>query len=123
MTTLEIGTRLVELCAKNENKKAVEELYADDIVSTEAFSYGGRPRVTTGKAAVLKNHDHWFGDVIIHSNKVLGPYLHGDDEFAVFYEMDVTMKSANQRMLLKEVGLYTVAGGKVKTDRFFNTPM
>ena len=43
-TTLEIGKRLVELCKQNKNLQAVEELYADNIVSLDAHGDEKMPR-------------------------------------------------------------------------------
>jgi hypothetical protein len=59
----------------------------------------------------MENHE-------VHSCVVTGPYVNGD-QFVVGYEIDVTNKPSKKRMQMKEVGLYTVANGKVAREVFF----
>jgi hypothetical protein len=52
---------------------------------------------------------------------VKGPFPHGD-RFARYFDFDVTAKAgpmAGNRMQMQEVGLYTVAGGKITREEFF----
>ena len=58
----------------------------------------------------------------MHSEKTEGPYLHGDDRFAVIFEFDATNKHSGQRTQMKEVGVYTVDdGGKIVREEFYYT--
>ncbi len=43
MNTMEVGTKLVELCKKGENMQAIEILYSPSIVSVEALSMPNMP--------------------------------------------------------------------------------
>jgi hypothetical protein len=43
MNTEEVATRLVELCRNGEWRKALDELYAKDIVSVEAHEMENMP--------------------------------------------------------------------------------
>ena len=116
----EIGTRLVELCRAGKNLEAIQSLYADNVVSVEAADSPGFPRQMDGKEAVLGKGKWWSENHEVHSAQVEGPYPHGDDRFAVRFQMDVTSKPMNNaRMQLDEVGVYQVADGKVVREEFF----
>ena len=47
----------------------------------------------------------------------------GEDRFALIFDMDVTNRETGQRMQMREVGLYTVADGKIVREEFFYPPM
>ena len=53
----------------------------------------------------------------IHSVEVEGPYVNGN-QFVVRFTMDVTPKGG-QRMQKDEMGVYTLADGKIVEERFF----
>ena len=48
-----------------------------------------------------------------------GPFPHGNDRFCVMFDYDVTNKPSGQRFQMEEVGLYTVADGKISKEEFF----
>ena len=50
--------------------------------------------------------------------EVFGPYPH-DDRFAVRFLLDVTNKQSGERRTVDEIGLFTVAGGKITREEFF----
>jgi ketosteroid isomerase-like protein len=120
-TTREIGKRLVDLCNQMKNLDAVNELYADNIVSIDAHGDEKMPRRMEGKQAVL-GKNKWFFDMHeIHSSKASGPMLH-DDRFAVYFTLDCTPKDGpfkGKRMKMEEVGLYEVKDGKIVKEEFF----
>lgn len=123
-----VGERLVELCRQGNNRQAIEELYADDIVSVEACDMpasddcpGGSSRTIEGIDAVLGKTDWWYENHTVHSGACRGPYCHRPDRFAVVFNYDVTFKPANQRMQMEEVGVYTVRDGKVSREEFYYT--
>ena len=124
MSVATIATRLCELCREGQNLQAIEELYSPDIVSVEAAEMEGgeMPRTMNGIEAVRGKTEWWYANNEVHSGDVRGPYFHGDDRFAVFFSMDVTLKEAGQRMLFEEVGIYTVAGDKVVREEFYYAP-
>jgi ketosteroid isomerase-like protein len=121
MTTKELSERLVAMCKANQWREAIVELYADDVESAEAHESptGDKPRVTKGKQAVLAKTDWWFANTETHGVQIKGPYPHGDDAFAVIFDMDITMKSMGQRMKMEEVAVYEAKNGKVVRERFF----
>ena len=122
MSALDIGQRLVELCQQGQNINAINELYADGIVSIEATDPpDGSPREMSGIEAVRGKSEWWEANHEIHSASVEGPFPNGDDRFCVLFDFDVTNKPMDMRMQMKEVGLYTVDGGKIVREEFFYT--
>jgi ketosteroid isomerase-like protein len=47
------------------------------------------------------------------------PFLHGDDRFAVIFDIDATEKATGQRMPMREVAVYHVADGRIVREEFF----
>jgi ketosteroid isomerase-like protein len=118
MTLKEIADALVAGCKAGTERANLKVLYAPDAQSIEAADMGGG-RTTTGLAGIEGKHDWWEGAHDIHKVDVTGPYLHGDDRFAVIFGMDVTNKESGQRMQMQEVGIYHVANGKIVREEFF----
>ena len=87
--------------------------WADDIVSLEPND--GPMSRCEGREALQEKHAWWNNNAEVHSASADGPYVFGD-QFAVNYEMDVTMDGERNRM--KEIGLYTVRDGKIAEERF-----
>jgi hypothetical protein len=121
MTTEQVATKLFELCDRGEFLKAVDELYAKDILSVEPMAMHGMPAETRGFDAVRGKSVWWMDNHEVHSCKVSGPFIAGD-KFIVEFEIDVTNKPSKKRMQMKEAGLYAVANGKVVREDFFMLP-
>ena len=118
--TLEVGKQLVELCRAYKYVEAVEQLYADDIVSVEAMDMG-TGRTMTGKVAVLKKNQWWVENHEFHGGEADGPWPH-DDRFIVHFKLDVTAKAGpmnGKRTTIEEAALYTVKDGKIVKEEFF----
>jgi ketosteroid isomerase-like protein len=115
MNTTDIAKAFTTLCTQGEFEKAGNDYWSDDIVSVEAMD-GPMARIT-GRAAVDAKGAWWYANHEIHSVKVEGPYVNGD-QFTVRFTMDVTPKEG-ARMVMDEHGLYTVANGKIVEERFF----
>lgn len=115
----EIGTQLVNLCKEGKNADAIDQLYSDDVVSVESVAGEGFPREMKGKEAVMGKNKWWGENHEVHSGDVAGPYPHGDDRFAVRFQYDVTSKQSNQRFQMDEIGVYTVADGRVVREEFY----
>ena len=116
MDTNQIANRLVELCRKGENMKALEELYHQDIISKEM---PGMPeQVTEGKAAVIKKTQDWYATVEeFHGGTVTDPVV-SDNHFSCKMTMDCTFKDRG-RTTIDELCVYQVADGKIKEEQFF----
>ena len=104
---------------ESEIRDAIEELYADDVVSTEAQEAPGMTRQVQGKQSVLGKNQWWAENHEVHESHVEGPFPHGDDRFAVIFKYDVTNKPSKQRYKMEEVGLFQVQNGKIVKEEFF----
>jgi len=123
--TYEVGKRIVELMKADRDLEAVRELYADHCVSQEPAQCPMPDGRTEGKATLLKMIEQWLENHEVHESIVEGPFPHGD-RFAVIFDIDVTAKAgpmAGQRMKMREIGLYTVEGGKIVKTEFMYPPM
>lgn len=118
MTLTEIAHKLVAGCREHREIENLHRLYAPDAVSVEAADMGGG-REVVGIEAILGKHAWWDANAEMHGGSVEGPFPHGDDRFAVIFDMDVTMKVTGQRSQMREVAVYHVAGGKIVREEFF----
>ena len=119
MSALEVGNKLVELCQAGKGLEAVDTLYSEKIVSLEAQGSDELPARMEGIQAVRGKNAWWYDNHEIHSATATGPFVgHREDQFAVKFDMDVTFKETGQRSQMSEVGLYTVANGKVVQEEF-----
>src|SRR5256886_14782138 len=112
MTTEEVAKKVVELVRKQAWYEALDQLYADDIVSIEATA-----GETRGKEGVRGKIDWWVNAMEVHSFKASEPFV-GHDRFVVQYDADVTDKKSKERRQLSEVGVYTVKDGKIGREEF-----
>ncbi len=119
MNAKEIGQKLVELCNEGKNLECINTYYADDVESVEAVAPSGGDRITKGIAGVRAKNEWWSENHEVHGAEVAGPYPHGEDRFAVRFNYDITNKPSGQRMQMDEVGLFTVADGKIVKEEFF----
>ena len=117
MTTAEIAKQYVALCHDGKFLQALEELYAEDIVSVEAMDLGSSPRELHGKNAVRDKNTWWFDVNDLHRATITGPFL-SPERFAVIFSLDWTVKSTGERRHFDEVAVYTVAGGKIVHEEF-----
>jgi ketosteroid isomerase-like protein len=117
MNTIEIANQLVALCKAGKDDEA-KALYAPDAESVEVMSMPGMDRVAKGLDAIKAKSAWWYANHEIHDAVVAGPWPHGD-RFIVGFKLDVTNKPSGQRMTMEEMGLYTVANGKIVREEFF----
>ena len=116
MTTEEVAKKVVELVRKQAWYDALD-LYADDVVSVEAYPGAGGSPETRGKEGVRGKIDWWVNAMTVHSFKASEPFV-AHDRFVVQYDADVTEKESNERRQLSEVGVYTVKNGKIVREEF-----
>ena len=117
MSTEEVATKLVEYCRKGEWMKAVDDLYAKDIVSVEPRAMENMPAEMRGIDQVRGKTEWWEKSFEVHNAKVTGPFV-ARDTFVVQFDVDVTDKTSNKRMQMSEVGIYKVKDGKVAREEF-----
>jgi ketosteroid isomerase-like protein len=116
MTARDVADAFAALCKAGKHEEAGDRFWAEDIVSREAME--GPMAEMRGRAAVKGKGEWWYSNHEIHSAVTEGPYVHGD-QFALTFKLDVTEKASGRRMQMTEIGLYTVANGKVVEERFF----
>ncbi|MCU0656895.1 MAG: nuclear transport factor 2 family protein [Polyangiaceae bacterium] len=119
-TTHEIAARYVELCKAHQNHVALDTLFSLEAVSVEAMAMPGSTAETRGLAAIVEKGKGWEANHEIHGAKVEGPWPHGD-RFIVRFTYDITNKPSGRRMLMDEMGLFTVENGKIVREEFFYT--
>lgn len=120
MSTIEIGTKYVALCKEGKHEQIVSELFSPDVLSVEAFAPpGSGDRSVKGWDAVRGKSKWWNDNHIIHKAETFGPFPSSGDQFAVRFLYDITHKPANKRFIMEEVGLFTVANGKIVKEEFF----
>ncbi len=117
MSTEEVAKKLVEYCRKGEWMKAIDDLYAKDIISVEAQAMENMPAEMRGIDQVRGKTEWWEKQMEVHSAKVTGPFV-ARDTFVVQFDVDVTEKASKKRMQMSEVGVYTVKDGKVAREEF-----
>lgn len=117
MNTQEVGAQVAELVRQKEYEKAIDTLYADDIVSVEAHSQEGMPAEMRGIEQVRGKTKWWIANMEVHSTNV-SEVFSAHDKFALRYDVDVTDKSSNKRMKMSEIAIYTVKNGKVAREEF-----
>jgi hypothetical protein len=104
MTLKEIAQALVDGCKVGKARENLDALYAAE---------------TVGLAGIHGKHDWWDNAFTTHGLTVEGPFIHGDDRFAVIFGMDTTDNATGERRQGQEVGVYHVKGGKIVKEEFF----
>ena len=124
MNALEVGQKLVELVNAGRESEAsfVTDYYDDNVVSIEGGGDGaegsGPPPRMEGIDAIRGKHEWWYDNNEVHGTTASGPYVgHRDDQFIVRFVMDMTPKYGD-RIQMDEVGLFTVANGKVVQEEY-----
>lgn len=119
MDLMELGQTVVKANQEGGITALLDDHYAPDAVSVEAMAMPGMDREAKGLDAIKGKHAWWDANMEMHSASAEGPFPHGDDRFAVIYDSDVTEKASGQQMGGREVGIYTVADGKIVREEFF----
>lgn len=117
---MQLGSKLVEMCNEGRDTECLDQFYTQDAISAEAVPMPGQEsNEAKGLDAIRGKHEWWFNAHEVHSSKAQGPFVHGDDKFAVIFDMDVTNKESGERTQMKEVGQYFVnADGKIHREEF-----
>jgi ketosteroid isomerase-like protein len=115
----DVAAELVENCKTGKEMAGLDTLYHPDAVSVEAGAMPGDSPIRTGIDAIKGKHAWWNDNFTVHSTTVDGPFPHGDDKFAVIFEMDSTMKASGQRSTMREVAVYHVKDGLIVREEFF----
>ncbi|MEM9731064.1 MAG: nuclear transport factor 2 family protein [Myxococcota bacterium] len=116
-STREVAEELVRLYRAERWPEVVDRLCADEVVHAEASPPFGE-REVAGKSIAHERHAAWINGREFHSIDVRGPYLDGENRFAVYMRFDLTEKASGERKTLEEVGVYEVRGGKIVREDF-----
>lgn len=118
MDLKQIAETLIQACRDGTEADLLSNHYAEDAVSVEAMDMGGG-RETKGLDGIRGKHAWWEENFEMHSAEMAGPYLHGDDRFAVTFKVDATEKATGKREVMNEVAIYTVNDGKIVREEFY----
>jgi ketosteroid isomerase-like protein len=118
MELREIAEELVAGVREGRDEENLGKLYADDAVSVEATD-GGGGREARGLEAIRAKHAWWNETFVVHDAQAEGPFLHGDDRFAVIFTVEAEHRASGERNPMREVGIYHVADGRIVREEFF----
>lgn len=118
MTIQELASRLANYCREGQFEAAQKELFADDVVSIEAFATPGFEKETKGLEANIAK-GQLFGASVkeVHSIAVSEPLI-TENTIAFTLDMDLTMKERG-RTRMNELCVYTVKDEKIIAEQFF----
>jgi hypothetical protein len=115
MSTKDLAKAFTDMCKAGKFDEAGKRFWSDGIVSIEPMT-GDMARLE-GRKAVEGKGKWWYENHEVHSVKVEGPFVNGD-EFTVRFEMDFTPKGQS-RITMTELALYKVKDGKVVEEKFY----
>lgn len=116
MDTREVAEKLVRLCREDRNEQAIDELYAENIISKEPK--GSNMEFTEGKEAVKQKTIRWEESLQELFSISISDPLVADDHFAVLMDIDATYKG-HGRNKMSEICVYEVKNGKIIAEEFF----
>lgn len=112
MSVAEIAQSLVDRCRAGAFEDPYDTLFAEDAKSIE-----GTGEVSDGIATIKAKSEAWGENNAVHSVAIHGPFV-GTDQFAVHFVLEITPKQTGEKMTFAEVGVYTVADGKIVEEKF-----
>ena len=119
MDTKQIAQELVAGCREGRANENLSKLYAQDAVSVEAIDQSGQGRETKGLDGIRGKHEWWESNMEVTGGSISEPMLHGDDRFAVIFDVQGREKASGETFDMKEVGIYHVTDGKITREEFF----
>ncbi len=119
MTLQEIANELVAGCRENRESANLSRLYSEQAVSVEAQDQNGMGRETEGLAGIKGKHEWWEANMEVSNATVSDPMLHGDDRFAVIFEVQGREKASGTAFDMREVAVYHVKEGKIMREEFY----
>lgn len=117
-----IAEDLVAGCREGRELENLDRIYAPDAVSVEAAPMPGMDSAeTAGIDGIKGKHAWWTANFEVVDGVVDGPYLHGDDSFAVIFQISARNRNTGAVDDMKEVAIYTVADGKIVREAFYSS--
>lgn len=115
-TTLEVAEQLLKLCRQGQFQQAQEELFSEDVSSTEP-PYSPL-KSAKGKMEVIEKGKNFAKAIeTVHSSSFSEPVV-GGNYFSFSMLLDASFKGQG-RMKLEEICLFEVKEGKVISEQFF----
>jgi hypothetical protein len=108
----EIGADLVSMFNQGKIKEIEGKWWSPAIESVEGMGMAWR-----GRAAVEGKNAEWYANNSLNGASAEGPFV-GASGFAVKFKMDVQEKASGKRIVMDEVGVYTVQNGKIVREEF-----
>jgi hypothetical protein len=122
MTLMEMAMAVKQANDTNTTDDLLRDHYAEACVSVEAVCMPGSDSAeAAGLAAIRAKHDWWNTAMEYVSGTIEGPYLHGDDRFALIFKSVMREKDSGNEIPMEEVAIYTVADNKIVREEFFYT--
>lgn len=121
MSLKSVADELVAGCREGRETQNLDKLYAPDAVSVEAADMQGMGRETKGLAGIKGKHEWWENAMEVTNSNVSDPMLHGDDQFAVVFEVQGKDKAQGNPFDMKEIAVYHVKNDKIVREEFFYT--
>ncbi|TFL18631.1 nuclear transport factor 2 family protein [Jannaschia formosa] len=118
MDLKQIAAELVAGCREGRERENLDRLYAPDAVSVEAVDFGNG-REVRGLDGIKAKHDWWESSFEVVEAEVSDPYPHGDDRFAVTFDVTTRSKETGNETRMREVAVYHVAAGRIVREEFF----
>lgn len=116
---MQMGSQLIEYCNNGQWRECQQNMYTENAASAEAAPFAGNPAEVQGLEAITAKGDWWESAHEVHSSQAEGPFVFGQNQFSVIFDMDVTNKETGQRSQLREVAQYYVNdAGKIEREEF-----
>ena len=117
MTTEQIAKRLIELCRNGKVEEAKEELFADDIISTEPYE-GLLPKECKGMEAIRKKAALFISMVDNFYGHTISDAVIAGDYFSLAWRTDIQMKGEARKSNV-ELCVYKAKDGRIVSEQFF----
>lgn len=118
MDMKDVASALVAGCREGRETENIDRLYAEDAVSVEAADMG-RGRETKGREGIKAKHE-WFSGMFEQiESTVSEPMPHGDDRFAVLFDMTMRNRETGAIEEMRDIGVYHVKDGRIVREEFF----
>ncbi len=95
-----------------------DQLYAEDVSTSEAADWPTFPKETRGIEIVRQKNRWWSENFAVQRLEVEGPWPNGE-QFIVLFRLEVTEKATARKIPITSAVLYTVARGKVVREQCF----
>lgn len=121
MTLKDLADTLVAANKAGDIADLLAQHYAADCVSVEAVAMDGGARSVEGLEAIRGKHAWWEDNMEMLEGSVEGPFLHGEDRFAVVFKSKIKDRRDGSVSDFEEVAVYHAKGDKIVREEFFYT--